>query len=78
MHLTELDIVGKLFALGLIAFFLAYKVGIYLDSLKSIPVKKHGRKTYSFFKFGLNALAKTLNNNDLENFKHYCNFLSCT
>lgn len=77
-HLTELDRVEKLFALVLIAFVWAYKIGIYLDSLKSISVKKHGRKAYSFFKFGLNALAKTLNNNNLENFKYYCNFLSCT
>ncbi len=29
-------------------------------------------------KFGLNALAKILNNNNLDEFKKYCDFLSCT
>lgn len=77
-HLTEMDRVEKLFALVMIAFVWAYKIGIYLDSLKPITIKKHGRKAYSFFKFGLNALAKILNSNDLEEFKKYCCFLSCT
>lgn len=77
-HLTEPDRVGKLFALVMIAFVWAYKIGIYLNSLKPIPIKKHGRKAYSFFKFGLNGLAKILNNNNLVEFKNYCDFLSCT
>lgn len=77
-HLTEIDRVEKLFALVLIAFVWAYKIGIYLNSLKPIPIKKHGRKAYSLFKFGLNALSKILNNNNLDEFKKYCDFLSCT
>ena len=77
-HLTELDRVEKLFALVLIAFTWAYKIGIELDKLKPIEIKKHGRRAYSFFKYGLNTLAKILNNNDLIQFRDYVKFLSCT
>lgn len=77
-HLTNLDRIEKLLSLVLIAFVWTYKIGIYLNSLKPIPVKKHGRKAYSFFKFGLNSLAKVINTNDLEKLKNYCDFLSCT
>lgn len=77
-HLTELDRVEKLFALVLIAFTWAYKIGIELDKLKPIEIKKHGRRAYSFFKYGLNTLAKILNSNDLIQFRDYVKFLSCT
>ncbi len=77
-HLTEMDRIEKLLSLVLIAFVWSYKVGLYLNALKPIPVKKHGRKAYSFFKYGLNRLAKIININDLEVFKDYCEFLSCT
>lgn len=77
-HLTELDRIEKLFALVLIAFTWAYKIGIALDKLIPIKIKKHGRRAYSFFKYGLNALAKVLNNNDLIELNNYTKFLSCT
>jgi hypothetical protein len=77
-HLTKLDRVEKLFALVLIAFTWAYKIGIELNRLRPIKIKKHGRRAYSFFKYGLNILAKVLNNNDLAKFNYYVNFLSCT
>lgn len=77
-HLTDIDRIEKLLSLVLIAFVWVYKIGIYLNSLKPIPVKKHGRKAYSFFKFGLNSLAKVINTNNLDEFKNYCEFLSCT
>lgn len=77
-HLTEMDRVAKLFALVLIAFTWSYIIGINLDQLIPIKIKKHGRKAYSFFKYGLNQLAKVINNNDLEEFALLVKFLSCT
>ncbi|NOX86744.1 MAG: hypothetical protein GXO86_12410 [Chlorobi bacterium] len=76
--LTDLDRIEKLLSLVLITFVWVYKIGIYLNSLKPIPVKKHGRKAYSLFKFGLNSLAKVINTNNLDKFKNYCEFLSYT
>ncbi len=73
-----MDRIKKLLSLVLIAFVWSYKVGLYLNALKPIPIKKHGRKAYSFFKYGLNRLAKIININDLKTFKDYCEFLSCT
>ena len=77
-HLTDIDRVAKLFSLLLIAFVWAYKVGIYLDSIKPIKVKKHGRKAKSFFKYGLTHLSNILSMNNLEKFRGCCLFLSCT
>lgn len=77
-HLTDLDRVEKLFALVIIAFTWAYKIGIELNKLKPIKIKKHGRRAYSFFKYGLNALAKVLFNNNMNEFCMYIKFLSCT
>ena len=77
-HLTDIERINKLFALILIAFVWAYKIGIYLNSIWPIEIKKHGRKAKSIFKYGLNALTYILFSNDLETFKDYCSFLSCT
>ena len=77
-HLYHLDRVEKLLALVLIAFTWAYKIGIELNALMQIKIKKHGRKAYSLFKYGLNALAKVINNNDLQTFYEFNKILSCT
>ena len=77
-HLTDVDRIEKLFALLLIAFFWVYKAGIYLDSLCPIKTKKHGRKAKSLFKYGLNHIAKLLNNNNINELEIYFKFLSCT
>ena len=77
-HLTDIERINKLFALILVAFVWAYKIGIYLNSIWPIEIKKHGRKAKSIFKYGLNALTYILFSNDLETFKDYCSFLSCT
>lgn len=77
-HLTDIDRVGKLFSLLLIAFVWAYKVGIFLDSIKPIKVKNHGRKAKSFFKLGLTHLSNILSLNNLDKFRECCLFLSCT
>ncbi len=77
-HLSDIDRIDKLFSLVLVAFVWAYKVGIYLDSICPIKVKKHGRKAKSLFKYGLIHLTNVLFNNDLDKFRECCKFLSCT
>lgn len=77
-HLTDIDRVNKLLALVLVAFVWAYKIGIYLNTIKPIKIKKHGRKAKSFFKYGLTYLAKVLFSSDIDKFEECCEFLSCT
>jgi len=77
-HLTDIDRVNKLFALVLVAFVWAYKIGIFLDTVCPIKIKNHGRKAKSLFKYGLTFLANALFSNDIEKFKKCCQFLSCT
>lgn len=77
-HLTDIERINKLFALVLIAFVWAYMVGIFLDSIRPIKIKTHGRRAQSLFKYGLTYLAKILFFNDIDKFKHCCKFLSCT
>ena len=77
-HLTDIERVSKLLSLVLIAFAWVYRVGIYLDTLKPIKIKKHGRRAKSLFKYGLTYIANLLFSNDIDNFKQCCKFLSCT
>jgi len=78
-HLTEIERIEKLFALVIVAFTWAYLVGDYLHRyIKPIPIKKHGNKAKSLFKYGLTYIATVLLNalfqDDIDIFK----FLSCT
>ncbi len=60
-HLRAIDRIDKLVAVVSIAFTWAYKIGLYIhEQLKPIAIKKHQRKAYSFFKYGLNFIAHTL------------------
>ena len=77
-HLTEIDRLNKLFAIVIVAFTWAYKIGIYLNNIKPIKIKKHGRRAKSIFKYGLVFLASVLYSNNLEDFELCCKFLSCT
>jgi hypothetical protein len=77
-HLTDIERVSKLLSLVLIAFAWVYRVGIYLDTLRPIKIKKHGRRAKSLFKYGLTYIANLLFSNDIDNFKQCCKFLSCT
>jgi hypothetical protein len=61
-----------------VAFVWAYKVGIFLDAICPIKIKKLGRKANSLFKYGLTFLANTLFFNDVEILKVCCQFLSPT
>lgn len=77
-HLTDLDRIEKLFALVLVAFVWAYKIGIYLNELYPIKINKHGRKAKSVFKYGLTYLSYVLFSNNIDEFYICCKFLSCT
>lgn len=61
-HLTDIERVIKLLSLVLIVFAWVYRAGIYLDTLKPIKIKKHGRRAKSLFKYGLNQIANLLFN----------------
>jgi hypothetical protein len=78
-HVTDLGRLEKLFSLTMIAFVWCYKIGDYLDdNIKRIIIKKHGRRSISVFKYGLDYLSKFLFTgvNRLEN--NLFAFLSCT
>lgn len=77
-HLTDLDRINKLLALVLFAFTWAYIAGVFLDLLRPIKIKSHGRRAKSLFKYGLTYLASVLFSNDIDKFKDICKFLSCT
>lgn len=77
-HLTKIERIEKLVLLVMIAFVWCYKVGIYMHKLKSIKVKKHGRKAKSIFKYGLDYIANALLNSVNQNFMELTRFLSCT
>ena len=79
-HLTDPDRISKLLALVCVAFIWVYLVGIDKNNNgHPIEIKKHGRKAFSLFKFGLIFLAYSLLNplsiNDLAN---CIKILSCT
>jgi hypothetical protein len=77
-HLADIERVSKLLALVLIAFAWVYKAGIYLDALRPIKIKNHGRRAKSLFKYGLTYIATLLFSNDIDKFNQCCKFLSCT
>jgi hypothetical protein len=79
-HLTDLDRLSTLMAIIAIAFVWAYLVGIDKHkNINPIKLKKHGRRAYSFFKYGLiriaHAVLNTLNTSD---FNKCVKVLSCT
>lgn len=62
-HLQALERIDKLVALVSIAFVWAYKVGLQKHLYeKAIPIKKHGRKAYSIFKYGMRVINDALLN----------------
>ena len=81
-HLQILARLDKLVALVSIAFVWAYKAGIHQhNNVKPIQIKKHGRRAYSYFKYGWRVIADILLSsakNQIE--KLYCiiKVLSCT
>jgi hypothetical protein len=78
-HLAEIARIEKLFALVIVAFTWAYRVGIYLHQhIKPIEVKKHGKLAKSIFKYGLTYIATVLLNAYYQDNIGIFKFLSCT
>lgn len=58
-HVTHLDRLEKLVLLVMIAFVWCYKIGDFIDTqIKSIPIKKHGNRAVSIFRYGLDYLSR--------------------
>jgi hypothetical protein len=78
-HLTDQNKISKLIAVLSMAFIWAYRIGLYLHkNVCPIKIKKHGRKAYSYFKYGLIALARALLSSDYQAIGKYLKILSCT
>ena len=79
-HLTDLERISKLIALIAVAFVWVYRIGIDKHlNIKKIKIKKHGRRAFSFFKYGLIRLAHAiLNSTDNLEFRNCVKILSCT
>ena len=78
-HVTNLERLERLFLLTMVAFIWCYRIGDFLDeNIEKIKIKKHGRRSVSVFKYGLDYLSKFLINgyNSLE--LRIFSFLSCT
>jgi len=78
-HVTDLERLERLFLLTMIAFVWCYRIGDFIDeNIRKIKIKKHGRRSVSVFKYGLDYLSKVLfkghNKLDINIFQ----FLSCT
>ena len=78
-HLTDMERISKLLSLMCIAFIWAYRVGIYRDRhMTPIKIKKHGRRAYSFFKYGLIFIAHALLCSIYSDIVVVIKILSCT
>jgi len=78
-HLIEPNRIEKLLTVVMLAFTWAYIVGVFLNNnIKPIRILKHGRRAKSFFKYGLEYIAKILLNQSTRNEINVFDFLSCT
>jgi hypothetical protein len=78
-HLKDIERISKLLSILCIAFIWAYLAGIYRhENIKKIKIKKHGRKAYSFFKYGLIFIAHALLCEVLTDIDLIVKILSCT
>ena len=79
-HLSNLYRLTTLMAVLAIAFVWAYLAGIDKhEHISPIKVKKHGRRAYSFFKYGLIRIAHAIMNTlNAKEFDNCIKVLSCT
>lgn len=61
-HLSDPQRISKLVALLAIAFLWAHLTGEWLNEQKPIPIKSHGRRAISVFRYGLDYLRELLLN----------------
>lgn len=57
-HITDATKISNLLIPLTLAFFWAFRVGVWLNDVKKIKLKTHGRKAVSFFRLGLDTLVK--------------------
>ncbi len=79
-HLTKPERISKLLGLLTLALCWCLKVGEWLHTQKSIPIKKHGRRAKSIFRHGLDRLQNIVLNIAAKQLDWYwaTTFLSCT
>jgi len=78
-HVTHPERIEKLIMLVMIAFVWCYKIGDYIDEqIKTIKIKKHGRRAISVFRYGLDYLSKCLLSGSNKYDINLNQFLSCT
>lgn len=81
-HLRDAEKIKKLIALVALAFIWSFLVGVWMDSITPIKLKKHGRMAVSYFNSGFGYINHLIENIQLEHkFKEFnlmLNFLSCT
>lgn len=79
-HLTNLKRLSTLMSVVSIAFIWAYLAGLDKhENIAPIMIKKHGRRAFSFFKYGLIRIAHALSNAlDMIEFNRCVKVLSCT
>jgi hypothetical protein len=79
-HLNNLERLSTLISVISIAFIWAYLAGIdEHEKTAPIKIKKHGRRAFSFFKYGLIKIAHALSNAlDISEFNKCVKVLSCT
>ncbi len=80
-HFTEPERLRKLFALLTLALCWSMKTGLFLHQVRSIAIKKHGRRAKSLFRVGFDHLRHILLNPSPlydEDFRQALQLLSCT
>jgi len=79
-HLQDAERLSRMIALLTIALCWAFRTGEWLEQERSIPIKSHGRKAKSIFRYGFDYLRRTFLNLELfaDEFLEVLKLLSCT
>lgn len=79
-HLRDSQRLSKLLALLSLALCWVILTGEWLHQLKPLPIKKHGRRTKSIFRYGFDHLRHIVLNleQNMDDFCDVLQFLSCT
>ena len=79
-HVRADDRLQKLFFLLTLTMCWCFKIGLWRNEQKPISIKKHGKKSVSIFRYGLDYLQTILVNirSKQESFVYALRFLSCT